>query len=83
METTHHYAYLYRQLRTAGSPIPTNDLWIAAIVVQHHLTSSAATPILAHYHKSLRLAGVRDRTGRFFRLTRESTNINISNGTIT
>ena len=38
METTHHYANLYRQLRTAGSPIPTNDLWIAAIVVQHELT---------------------------------------------
>ena len=37
METTRHYANLYRQLRTAGTPIPTNDLWIAAIVVQHEL----------------------------------------------
>ena len=38
METTRHYANLYRQLRTAGTPIPINDLWIAAIVVQHELS---------------------------------------------
>ena len=38
METTRHYAHLYRQLRAAGTPIPTNDLWIAALVVQHNLT---------------------------------------------
>lgn len=37
METTRHYANLYRQLRAAGTPIPSNDLWIAAIVVQHDL----------------------------------------------
>jgi tRNA(fMet)-specific endonuclease VapC len=37
METTRHYANLFRQLRTAGTPIPTNDLWIAAIVMQHEL----------------------------------------------
>lgn len=35
MDTTRHYANLYRQLRAAGTPIPTNDLWIAALVVQH------------------------------------------------
>jgi len=38
MVTTRHYAHLYRQLRAAGTPIPTNDLWIAACVVQHGLT---------------------------------------------
>jgi len=38
IETTRHYANLYRQLRTAGTPIPTNDLWIAALVIQHDLT---------------------------------------------
>lgn len=38
LETTRHYAYLYRQLRAAGTPIPTNDLWIASLVVQHELT---------------------------------------------
>lgn len=35
--TTRHYAQLYRQLREQGTPIPTNDLWIAALVVEHDL----------------------------------------------
>ncbi|MCC7536492.1 MAG: type II toxin-antitoxin system VapC family toxin [Deltaproteobacteria bacterium] len=35
--TTRAYAELYRQLRTQGTPIPTNDLWIAALVVEHDL----------------------------------------------
>jgi len=36
-DTTHQYARLYRQLRTAGTPIPTNDLWIASLACQHDL----------------------------------------------
>lgn len=36
-ETTHHYAAVYRQLRQQGTPIPTNDMWIAALVLQHGL----------------------------------------------
>lgn len=36
-ETAHHYARLFVQLRAQGTPIPTNDLWIAALVVQHDL----------------------------------------------
>lgn len=36
-QTAHHYAQLYLQLRTQGAAIPTNDLWIAALVVQHNL----------------------------------------------
>ncbi len=36
-QTTHHYAAVYRQLRVQGTPIPTNDLWIAALVLQHNL----------------------------------------------
>jgi tRNA(fMet)-specific endonuclease VapC len=35
--TSHHYARLYRQLRMQGTPIPTNDLWIAALVMEHDL----------------------------------------------
>jgi len=35
--TTHHYAALYHQLRRQGTPIPTNDMWIAALAVQHDL----------------------------------------------
>jgi len=36
-QTTHHYARAFRQLRRQGTPIPTNDLWIAALVLQHDL----------------------------------------------
>lgn len=35
--TTSFFARLYKQLRTQGTPIPTNDLWIAALVEQHRL----------------------------------------------
>lgn len=35
--TTHHYAQLYRYLKSHGRPIPVNDLWIAALVMQHNL----------------------------------------------
>jgi tRNA(fMet)-specific endonuclease VapC len=36
-QTTHHYAALFRQLRRQGTPIPINDLWTAALVLQHGL----------------------------------------------
>jgi len=36
-QTTHHYASVYRQLRKQGTPIPTNDIWIAALALQHSL----------------------------------------------
>lgn len=35
--TTHSYASLFRQLRQQGTPIPTNDLWIAALALEHGL----------------------------------------------
>lgn len=37
-QTTHQYAAAYRQLRVQGTPIPTSDLWIAALVIQHGLS---------------------------------------------
>jgi tRNA(fMet)-specific endonuclease VapC len=37
-QTTHYYANVYRQLRKQGTPMPTNDMWIAALVLQHSLT---------------------------------------------
>jgi tRNA(fMet)-specific endonuclease VapC len=37
METAEHYARLFVQLKRAGTPIPDNDLWIAALVLQHNL----------------------------------------------
>ncbi len=36
-QTTHVYAVLFAQLRRQGTPIPTNDLWIAALITQHDL----------------------------------------------
>ncbi|MBI5280931.1 MAG: PIN domain-containing protein [Candidatus Solibacter usitatus] len=36
-ETTEVYARLFVELKRAGTPIPANDLWIAALAVQHHL----------------------------------------------
>jgi tRNA(fMet)-specific endonuclease VapC len=40
-QTTHHYSNVYRQLRKQGTPIPTNDMWIAALVLQHSLVLCA------------------------------------------
>ncbi|MFT3835571.1 MAG: type II toxin-antitoxin system VapC family toxin [Myxococcaceae bacterium] len=36
-QTTFIYADLYSGLRKRGRPVPTNDLWIAALVTQHDL----------------------------------------------
>ena len=36
-QTTHHYARLHLQLRSKGAAIPTNDLWIASLALQHSL----------------------------------------------
>src|SRR5258708_30479820 len=35
--TTHHYADINLELKRIGKPIPTNDLWIAALCRQHSL----------------------------------------------
>ena len=37
-ETAEHYARLFIQLKHAGTPIPDNDLWIAALCLEHDLT---------------------------------------------
>jgi tRNA(fMet)-specific endonuclease VapC len=37
-ETTHHYAAVRVELKQSGKPIPTNDLWIAALCRQHALS---------------------------------------------
>ena len=35
--TTHHYAEITLDLKRKGKPIPTNDIWIAALCRQHSL----------------------------------------------
>jgi predicted nucleic acid-binding protein len=34
-ETADRYAVILNSLRSAGTPIPTNDVWIAASAMQH------------------------------------------------
>ena len=36
-ETSERYAAIFTYLRARGTPIPTNDLWIAATAMQHGL----------------------------------------------
>lgn len=40
-QTTSHYGMVFAQLRRQGTPIPTSDLWIAALVLQHGLVLHA------------------------------------------
>ncbi len=35
--TADHFAQLWLQLQKAGTPIPTHDVWIAALALQHQL----------------------------------------------
>jgi predicted nucleic acid-binding protein len=46
-ETSRHYDAIRVELKRAGTPIPSNDVWIAALSRQH------ALPILSqdkHFH---------------------------------
>lgn len=54
-QTTHHYANIYRQLRKQGTPIPTNHMWIAALVLQHSFVLCARD---AHFDALPQLARV-------------------------
>ena len=36
-ETADHYARIFVQLKRAGTPVPDNDLWIAALALEHDL----------------------------------------------
>lgn len=54
-ETTVHYATVYKQLRAQGTPIPTNDMWIAALVLQHGLVLCARD---AHFDRLVQLPRV-------------------------
>jgi predicted nucleic acid-binding protein len=36
-ETAEHYARLFVQLKRSGTPVPDNNLWIAALALEHEL----------------------------------------------
>ncbi|HXG57050.1 MAG TPA: type II toxin-antitoxin system VapC family toxin [Vicinamibacterales bacterium] len=54
-QTTHHYALLFRQLRKQGTPIPTNDMWLAALVLQHNLVLHARDRHFDHLPQVVRV----------------------------
>ncbi|MBV8730428.1 MAG: type II toxin-antitoxin system VapC family toxin [Acidobacteriia bacterium] len=37
-QTAEYYGRIFVQLKQAGTPVPHNDLWIAALVLEHDLT---------------------------------------------
>jgi len=53
-QTTHHYASVFRQLRKQGTPIPTNDMWLAAVVLQHNLVLHSRDAHFDHLPQVLR-----------------------------
>jgi predicted nucleic acid-binding protein len=60
--TARHYGDIFAALRAAGRPIPTNDLWIAALARQHRLalltfdSHFSAIPRLSVLHPGARQA---------------------------
>ena len=54
-QTTHHYAAVFRQLRKQGTPIPTNDMWLAALVLQHNLVLHARDKHFNHLPQVLQV----------------------------
>jgi len=41
LATAEHYGHLRAQLAKAGTPIPENDIWIAALALEHQLPLAA------------------------------------------
>lgn len=54
-QTTHHYADVFRQLRKQGTPVPTNDMWLAALVLQHNLALHARDRHFDHLPQIVRV----------------------------
>ena len=54
-QTAHHYAAIYRQLRLQGTPIPTNDMWIGALAIQHSLILHARDTHFDHLPQLARI----------------------------
>jgi predicted nucleic acid-binding protein len=56
IETARHYAAIRLELKTTGTPIPANDVWIAALSRQH------ALPVVSRDAHFDLVAGLRRRT---------------------
>jgi tRNA(fMet)-specific endonuclease VapC len=53
-ETAEHYARLFVQLKRAGTPVPDNDLWIAAQALEHDLILITRDRHFAHIPQLVR-----------------------------
>lgn len=53
--TTYQYARLFAQLKKQATPIPTNDLWIAAMVIQNDLILFSRDAHFAHLAQIARI----------------------------
>ena len=54
-QTTHHYAFVFRQLRKQGTPIPTNDMWLAGLVLQDNVALHARDKHFDHLPQIVRV----------------------------
>jgi tRNA(fMet)-specific endonuclease VapC len=54
-QTTQHYASVFRQLRKQGTPIPTNDMWLASLVLQFNLALHARDKHFDHLPQIVRV----------------------------
>ncbi len=48
-QTSFHYAHLYVELRQKAVAVLTNDLWIAALTVQHQVTLCTSDAHFRHF----------------------------------
>jgi predicted nucleic acid-binding protein len=46
---------VFHQLRKQGTPIPTNDMWLAALVLQHNLALHARGKHFEHLPQLVRV----------------------------
>jgi tRNA(fMet)-specific endonuclease VapC len=47
-DTTREYGQIFHVLRRQGTPIPTNDIWIAALAIQHDLLLTTSDKHFLH-----------------------------------
>ncbi len=61
-ETAEHYSAVLNRLRRKGTPIPTNDIWIAASALQHGLPLCTLDKHFAHVEGLLLCRGDAEAT---------------------
>ena len=49
--SAHHYGEIKAQLKSIGKPIPENDIWIAALAIEHGMDLVTADQHFNHIKK--------------------------------